>query len=90
MTVDRDRIRREAEPVGKPWPKPMPHKITRRHGELGEALEKDLGPVQFLNPGQYVYVERCDDCGCPLEGGHCYCCHPVFGYGERFRAERHK
>ena len=75
--------------VGKPWPKPLPHKVMRRLGEIGEALEHGLGPVEFLDPGDYIYPERCANCGCELEGGHCYCCDPVSGYGEQFRERRH-
>lgn len=77
------------ETVGRPWPRPLPARTMRRLGEIGEALEAELGPVELLDPGEFILAPTCEDCGCLLEGGHCYCCRPVWGYGENWQMARH-
>lgn len=45
--------------------------------------------VVFSPLSAWVLPALCESCGCELEGGHCYCCQPVMGYGERFYDTRH-
>lgn len=66
-------------------------KNARRLGEIGDALAAGGIEVEaFVDAKLYdLDPPRCFDCGCLLEAGACYCCRPLWGYGERFAAERH-
>ncbi len=72
-----DRLRRDA-------------KTKERLADIADALEEGGLHVESFSPlSEWVVVGRCDICGCTLEAGHCYCCNPVSGYGDRFHETRH-
>lgn len=54
----------------------------KRLAEIADALEPVFGEVTFSPLADWVIPATCEMCGCPLEGGHCYCCKPVWGWGE--------
>lgn len=65
-------------------------KQAERLADIADAAEAGgLEIVGFSPLSAWVLPALCDGCGCELEAGHCYCCLPVGGYGERFYERRH-
>jgi hypothetical protein len=65
-------------------------KKKERLADIADALEDGGLRVEGFSPlSDWVVVGRCDMCGCTLEAGACYCCNPVFGYGEGWHEVRH-
>lgn len=60
---------------------------ARRLADIGDALAP-LGATEIVDLSLYdLDPARCGCCNRILEGGHCYACDPVMGYGEGFRCE---
>jgi hypothetical protein len=68
------------------FPRGLTTKQARRLAEIGDALEP-IGATEMVDASLYDLSPpaRCECCGQVLEGGRCYACKPVWGYGEGFR-----
>jgi hypothetical protein len=70
------------------FPRGLTTTQARRLAEIGDALEP-IGATVLIDASLYdLDPARCGCCGRVLEGGHCYACKPVCGYGEGFRCSK--
>lgn len=63
---------------------------ARRLADIADALQP-VGATALVDLAAYdLDPPRCDCCSRLLEGGHCYACEPVMGYGKGFECEKCK